>query len=82
MPAEHDPRKCKHLLGDLADYLDEAATAEVCAEIERHLADCADCRVVVDTLNKTILLYHELPQPDLPAGARERLYKALDLPLP
>jgi len=72
-----DKHQCRHLLGDLSDYVDGEASAELCAEIERHLADCDNCRVVVDTLRKTVSLYHELPQPELPAAARERLYKRL-----
>jgi anti-sigma factor RsiW len=71
--------KCPHLLENLSDYLDGAASADLCAEIERHLESCADCSVVVDTLRKTIMLYHELPQPELPTEARLRLYKSLDL---
>jgi len=71
--------KCSHLLDSLSDYLDGAASAELCAEIESHLAGCTDCRVVVDTLRKTVALYHELPQPELPSEARLRLYKSLDL---
>ena len=71
--------KCPHLLENLSDYLDGAASAELCAEIERHLEGCADCSVVVDTLRKTITLYHELPQPELSTEARWRLYKSLDL---
>ena len=71
--------KCQHLLEHMSDYLDGEAPAELCAEIERHLAGCADCRVVVDTLRKTITLYHELPRPELPPEARLRLYHALDL---
>jgi anti-sigma factor RsiW len=70
---------CQHLLENMSDYLDGEAPAELCAEIERHLDGCADCRVVVDTLRQTILLYHELPQPELPPEARLRLYKLLDL---
>jgi len=73
---QHD---CQRLLGDLSGYIDGEASAELCAEIERHLAGCDDCRVVVDTLRKTVALYHDLPQPELSAGARERLYKTLDL---
>ncbi|MCB9418653.1 MAG: zf-HC2 domain-containing protein [Ardenticatenaceae bacterium] len=74
---EHD--NCQHLLDDLSDFLDGEASAEVCAEIERHLAGCENCRVMVDTLRKTIVLYHELPQPEVPEDARRRLYQALDL---
>ena len=71
--------QCQHLLGNMSVYLDGEASAELCAEIERHLNGCTDCRVVVDTLRKTISLYHELPQPELPPEFRLRLYKSLDL---
>jgi anti-sigma factor RsiW len=70
---------CRHLLGELSAYLDGEATTEVCAEIERHLADCDDCRVVIDTLRKTVSLYHTLPPPSLSAGAREKLFRTLRL---
>ena len=74
--ADHD---CRHLLEALSDFVDGDASAALCAAIERHLADCDNCRVVVDTLRQTVKLYRELPQPALPTGARERLYRSLDL---
>jgi predicted anti-sigma-YlaC factor YlaD len=75
-PDEH----CRHLLGSLSDYVDAAASEEICAEIERHLAECEDCRVVVDTLRKTVSLYHaSRTSPEIPADVRQRLYKCLDL---
>ncbi len=70
---------CHDLLDGLSDFLDGEASAELCAEIQRHLADCNKCRVVVDTLSKTVKLYRQLPKADLTEGARERLYKVLDL---
>ncbi len=70
---------CHELLDGLSDYLDGEAPAQLCAEIERHLAECENCRIVVDTLRKTVTLYHRLPQPLMPEQARERLYKRLDL---
>lgn len=73
---EHD---CQEMLGQLSEYLDGEATAVVCEEIERHLENCADCRVVVDTLQKTILLYRGLPQPSLPDPLRLKLYHTLDI---
>ncbi len=73
------PARCQHLLENMSVYLDGEASAELCAELERHLDGCTDCRVVVDTLRKTISLYRELPQPELPPEARLRLYKSLDL---
>jgi len=70
---------CHHLLDELGEYLDGAAAAATCAEIERHLVECENCRAVVDTLRKTITLYRELPPPELSEAARARLYKTLDL---
>jgi anti-sigma factor RsiW len=77
----HDSNGCQHLLGDLSDYLDSEVSAELCAEIEEHMDGCDNCQVVIDTLRKTIVLYREMPQPDMPDGVRQRLYKALDLDL-
>ena len=67
------------VLGDLSAFLDGEASAEICAEIRRHMSDCPKCRVVVDTLRKTVTLYRALPDPEIPDSARERLYKTLDL---
>lgn len=74
-----DREQCQHLLDGLSEYLDGEASAELCAEIERHLAGCAECRVMVDTLRKTVVLYRELPRPDFSAEARQRLFRALEL---
>ena len=70
---------CRHMLGDLSDYLDGEASDELCTEIERQMDGCDECRVVVDTLRKTIFLYRELPRPEMSENARRRLYQSLDL---
>jgi anti-sigma factor RsiW len=70
---------CNQLLSDLMLYIDGEITADLCAAIERHLAECADCRALVDTTRRTMLLAHELPQPVLSAEAKQRLLAALDL---
>jgi anti-sigma factor RsiW len=74
-----DHRDCSHLLDGLTDYTDGEASTALCAELERHLAECGDCRVVVDTLRQTIRLYHTLPRPAFPSGVRQRLYRSLEL---
>ncbi len=70
---------CRDLLDGLSDFLDGEASAELCAEIRRHMAGCEKCRVVVDTLGKTVKLYRQLPKPELSDEVRERLYRVLDL---
>ena len=76
-----DPSKCHSLLGSLSEYVDGTLGEELCEEIENHLAECQDCHVVVDTLRKTISLYHEsaAESGEIPQSVRERLYRTLNL---
>jgi predicted anti-sigma-YlaC factor YlaD len=74
-----DINNCRGMLGELSDYLDRTLSDDFCQEIEEHMARCEDCRIVVDTLQKTILLYQQLPQPEISYEARDRLYHSLDL---
>jgi predicted anti-sigma-YlaC factor YlaD len=74
-----EEKHCKSLLGSLSDYVDGAAQEDLCREIERHLSECENCRIVVDTLKKTVYLYHATSETDLPAGVRERLFMRLNL---
>ena len=76
----HDRKNCSHLLGSLSEYIDGSLDDSLCVEIERHLADCQDCRIVVDTLHKTVSLYQDVAQQaDVPDGVRRRLFTRLKL---
>ena len=70
---------CQGVLSSLPAYLEGEAPAELSAALERHLATCQNCHVVVDSLRRTIRHYHALPGPALSAAARARLYQALHL---
>ena len=70
---------CKRYLRHLSEYVDGTLSEELCHEIEAHMADCDNCRVVVNTLNKTVALYRRLPAPELPHSVREQLYRVLRL---
>ena len=72
-------QKCGDMLGSLSDYLDGELSDCLCAEIEHHLKACGDCRVMVDTLRKTIVLYRELGHHDVPGDAKARLYAVLHI---
>lgn len=74
-----DELHCRDILPDLSLYIDQGASAMLCEEIERHLDHCDNCRVVVDTLRRTVSLYQTLPQPELPDHLRERLYRTFQL---
>lgn len=74
-----EEKNCKSLLGSLSDYVDGTAQEDLCRELERHLAGCENCRVVVDTLKKTVYLYQSNADTDLPVVVRDRLFKRLNL---
>lgn len=71
---------CRDLLGSLSAYVDGELEAELCARLEQHLSGCENCRIVVDTLHKTVLLYQTTAaQSGVPQGVRERLFSRLNL---
>jgi anti-sigma factor (TIGR02949 family) len=77
---EHMHKNCEELLGSLSSYIDGDLPPELCVELEKHLAGCDDCRVVLNTTRRTIDLVHSpLEKPDLPDDVRERLFKRLNL---
>ena len=78
--SEHTHKNCKELLGSLSSYIDGDLGPELCEELEKHLAGCTDCQVVLNTTKRTIDLVHSpLEKPDLPEDVRERLFKRLNL---
>ena len=79
MSARHEHSRCGELSDQLSDYIDGDLEAAVCAELEAHLAGCPDCRVMVDTLRKTIYLYRAGAPAELPRDVEERLYGVLRL---
>lgn len=68
------------MLGSLSEYVDGELDEELCSALEHHLEDCEDCRIVVDTLRKTVYLYHETAAAEnIPSDIRQRLYKSLNI---
>jgi predicted anti-sigma-YlaC factor YlaD len=80
MSANEKPN-CKSLLVFLSDFVDGDLSEELCQEIETHTAECENCRIVVDTLRKTISLYHECADESakIPGEVRSQLFKTLNL---
>ncbi len=71
---------CESLLRSLSEYIDGALNPGLCREIEKHLAGCENCRVVLNTTRRTIdLVQAPAEKPVLPDEVRERLFKRLDL---
>ena len=76
---EHNP-DCLKLLESLSDYVDGDLDKNLCIEIEKHLSECENCQVVINTLRKTVDLYRESSRnPEIPTAVMERLYVRLNL---
>ena len=77
---KHEHKECRKLLGSLSEYVDGELSKELCEVLEHHMQDCEDCRIVVDTLRKTVYLYRKTAETEnIPADMRQRLFKSLDL---
>lgn len=76
--SEH--HSCQEMLEGISEFVDGTARQSLCDEIERHMAECPDCRVVVDTMKKTIYLYRQQEEAyQMPLEARQRLFRSLEL---
>lgn len=77
---KHEHKNCRQLLGSLSEYVDGELDEDLCSVLEHHMEGCEDCRIVVDTLRKTIYLYHETADAEnIPSDIRQRLYKSLNI---
>lgn len=61
-------------------YLNGDLDATLCSLLEAHMENCDNCRIVFNTLKKTIeLCKSDGEKITLPQDARQRLYAALNL---
>jgi anti-sigma factor RsiW len=71
---------CHQLLCSISEYIDGELDPALCEELERHLCECEDCQIVLDTTRKTINLYHTTSEEEgVPTDVRQRLFKCLNL---
>lgn len=68
---------CQEVIRELNEYLDGELDPTLRKGLEKHLSQCADCDIVVDTTRKTIDLYCNCAPLPLPDDVRERLNRAL-----
>jgi predicted anti-sigma-YlaC factor YlaD len=71
-------KKCPEYLDVLNDYLDGDLDESLCAEIEAHIGECRNCKLMVDTLRQTVKLCRESGECEsLPEHLTQRLNKAI-----
>jgi anti-sigma factor RsiW len=68
--------QCEDLMRYLSDYIDHNLDDDLAAAAREHLATCQNCRVVLDSTQRTILLYREHGQAQtIPLGRQQRLFE-------
>ncbi|HET6174244.1 MAG TPA: zf-HC2 domain-containing protein [Gaiellales bacterium] len=72
-----DVAACRGKLADLSAYSDGTLPAERRAELEQHVAGCADCRAALFALQEAALRYRSLPVPEPPGDLGSRITSAL-----
>lgn len=68
---------CEELIAHLSSYIDHEMDAALVAEVQEHIAHCRNCRVVLDTTQRLIVLVHDEGQRVIPAGQRNALFERL-----
>jgi anti-sigma factor RsiW len=63
-------RRCTHLVGLLADYVEHQLPADVHKELEQHLTRCPRCAAQLKTYESTVSLLHTIRDEDLPQELR------------
>ena len=69
---------CKDFLSELSDYLDETIDAELRAKLEKHITECPNCWVILDTTRRTIKIYKGMEAHPVPEDVQSRLMQALE----
>lgn len=68
---------CEEVIHELSDYIDGELGAALHRELESHLHECSDCKLVVDQTKKTIEIFCDSEPIELPTEVRSRLHDAL-----
>jgi anti-sigma factor (TIGR02949 family) len=65
--------ECRKLRELLSEYVDADLRDAVLRELDRHLEQCPDCHVHVDSVRKVIRLFREVSADAVPFDVRIRL---------
>jgi len=68
---------CKSVIREISDYIDGDLDLSVKQELERHLEDCEDCKMVVDQTRLTVEVFCDSKPVELPGDVKSRLHEAL-----
>ena len=69
--------QCPDVVALFSAHLEDEISAEVCAEMERHLEACRHCRGACDSLKRTLMLCHAAPVAQVPSSVQASVKVAL-----
>jgi RNA polymerase sigma-70 factor, ECF subfamily len=70
-------RQCPDVLNLFSRHLEGEISADLCAEMERHLQTCAHCRGACESLKQTLALCHHAPAPRVPPEVQQSVRRSL-----
>ncbi len=70
-------KKCQDYISELNDFIDGELDPQLCREIEQHIGECENCRIMVDSLQQTVKLCREGKTEELPAELEKKLNNIL-----
>jgi len=68
---------CNGVIREISNYIDGELELPAKQELERHLQDCEDCKMVVDQTKLTVEIFCDAKPVELPADVKARLHDAL-----
>ena len=68
---------CKGVIRELNNYLDGELSAALKRDLEEHLDDCIDCKLIVNQTKLSIDIVCDCGPVELPTEVRARLHEAL-----
>ena len=69
---------CREFLQELNEYLDEFVDPETKRHWQEHIDECPHCSVIVDTTKRTMAVYKNSQEQEVPEEVRAKVWKALD----
>jgi RNA polymerase sigma-70 factor (ECF subfamily) len=76
-PAAPLASACPDVVSLFSRHLEGEISADVCADMERHLAACPRCRARCDSLQRTLTLCRSSPAPAVPEPVQRSVREAL-----
>lgn len=68
---------CQGVIREISNYIDGELDLSAKQELESHLVDCEDCKMIVDQTRLTVEVFCDSKPVELPAEVRSRLHDAL-----